>query len=203
MIRSVNTGSNSFLLIVWSNHPRDVATRQEKTHTLNGCLHHKCSFRASNKLIHAQEEIQVSRQQNTRCRTLLQIGRLFKGLVHQTMKIAEKCTHNHPRCRGVFFFIWKDLEKSSITCSPLNPLQWMGAVRMRVQTAKHHNNPHHSSPTINVFWSQKHHGLPDSLDLDINSLLFQTLFVFAIQRFSKSFFFRIVLFIYEIYYEAC
>ncbi len=63
---------------------------------------------------------------NTRCRTLLQIGRLFKGLVHQTMKIAEKCTHNHPRCRGVFFFIWKDLEKSSITCSPMNPLhEWV------------------------------------------------------------------------------
>ncbi len=45
----------------------------------------------------------------------------------------------------------------------------MGAVKMRVQTTKHH-------------------GLPDSLDSDINSLLFQTLFVFAIQRFSKSFF---------------
>ncbi len=167
---------------------------------MNGCLHHKCSFRASNKLIHAQEEIQVSRQQNTRCRALLQIGRLFKGLVHQTMKIAEKCTHNHPRWRGVFFFIWKDLEKSSITCSPMNALQWMGAVRMRIQTTKHHNNPHHSSPSVNVLWSQKLHGL---LDSDINSLLFQTLFVFAIQRFRKSFFF-IVLFINCIYYyEAC
>ncbi len=51
----------------------------------------------------------------------------------------------------------------------MNPLQWMGAVKMRVQTTKHH-------------------GLPDSLDSDINSLLFQTLFVFAIQRLVSLFF---------------
>ncbi len=31
----------------------------------------------------------------------------------------------HPRCRLVFFF----------TCSPMDPLQWMGAVRIRIQTA--------------------------------------------------------------------
>ncbi len=31
----------------------------------------------------------------------------------------------HPRCRCVFFF----------TCSAMNPLQWMGAVRIRIQTA--------------------------------------------------------------------
>ncbi len=40
-------------------------------------------------------------------------------------------------------------------------LQWMGAVRMTVQTAdkKHHNNPesnpHHSSASVNMLWSQK------------------------------------------------
>ncbi len=35
----------------------------------------------------------------------------------------------------------------------------MGAARMRVQTAdkKHHNNPHHSSPSVNVLWSNKMH----------------------------------------------
>ncbi len=36
----------------------------------------------------------------------------------------------------------------------LDHLQWMGAVRMRVWL-KHHNNPHHSSPSVNVLWSQK------------------------------------------------
>ncbi len=61
----------------------------------------------------------------------------------------------HPRCRWVCFFIWKDLEKFSIT-SQMVPLQWMGAVRMRVQTAdKNHNNPHHSSPSIMWLWTTK------------------------------------------------
>ncbi len=33
----------------------------------------------------------------------------------------------------------------------------MGAVRMRVQTAdkKYHNNPHHSSPSVNILWGDK------------------------------------------------
>ncbi len=36
-------------------------------------------------------------------------------------------------------------------------MQWMGAVRMRVQTAdkKNHNNPQDSSPSINLSWSEK------------------------------------------------
>ncbi len=33
----------------------------------------------------------------------------------------------------VCFFIWTDLEKFSI--ASMDPLQWMGAVRKRVQTA--------------------------------------------------------------------
>ncbi len=41
----------------------------------------------------------------------------------------------------------------------MDALQWMGAVRMKVQTAdkKHHNNPQviHTSPSINVLWSEK------------------------------------------------
>ncbi len=55
-------------------------------------------------------------------------------------------------------FVSLDLKKFSgelklenhITCSPMDPLQWMGAVRIRVQTAdkKHHNNPQviHTNP---------------------------------------------------------
>ncbi len=56
------------------------------------------------------------------------------------MKLNKK---NCPRCRWVCFFIGADLEKFSIisltnesfTNEPMDPLQWMGAVRMRVQTA--------------------------------------------------------------------
>ncbi len=41
----------------------------------------------------------------------------------------------------------------------MDPLQWMGAVRMRVWTAdkKHLNNPHDSSPWINVLWNENLH----------------------------------------------
>ncbi len=38
----------------------------------------------------------------------------------------------HPRCRWVCFF---GESQHSITCSPMDALQWMGAVRMKVQTA--------------------------------------------------------------------
>ncbi len=66
----------------------------------------------------------------------------IKGIVHPQMKIWWKIPSGHPRCRWVCFFIRIDLEKCSvyITRSPMDPLQWMGAVRMRVQTADQ-NNP--------------------------------------------------------------
>ncbi len=46
-----------------------------------------------------------------------------------------------------------------ITCTPVDPLQWMGAVRMRDLTAGKNitSNPHDSSPLINVLWSEKLH----------------------------------------------
>ncbi len=38
----------------------------------------------------------------------------------------------------------------------MDPLQWMGAVRMSPNSwLKHHNNPHHSNPSINILWRQK------------------------------------------------
>ncbi len=40
----------------------------------------------------------------------------------------------------------------------MDALQWMGAVRMRVQTSDSQlstSNPHHSSPAINILWSEK------------------------------------------------
>ncbi len=56
-----------------------------------------------------------------------------------------------------------DLEKSDgfgeillyITCSPKDPLQWMGAVKKRDKAVeKHHNNPHNGSLSVNILWSE-------------------------------------------------
>ncbi len=37
----------------------------------------------------------------------------------------------------------------------MDPLQWMGAVRMRAQRADKNNNPHDSSPSVDILWSEK------------------------------------------------
>ncbi len=60
----------------------------------------------------------------------------LKGL-HLKLKICWRFTDNQASpCRWIWFFIGKDLDKYTITsCSPMDYLQWMGAVRMRVQTA--------------------------------------------------------------------
>ncbi len=52
-----------------------------------------------------------------------------------------------PRCRWVCFFIRFGEMLHSVTCSPMDSLQWMGAVRMTADK-KHHNNPQviHTSP---------------------------------------------------------
>ncbi len=53
----------------------------------------------------------------------------------------------HPRCRWACFFIWTNLEKLQyITCSPMAHLKWMGAVRMRVQTADKNITIIHTTP---------------------------------------------------------
>ncbi len=48
-----------------------------------------------------------------------------------------------------------------ITCSSMDPLQWMGAVKIRVPTAKKKknstSNQHNSSPSLNILWSKKLH----------------------------------------------
>ncbi len=50
----------------------------------------------------------------------------------------------------------------------MDPLQWMGAVRMRVQSAdkNHHNNPLHSSTSITI-WSEKLHICKKQIHQDI------------------------------------
>jgi len=38
----------------------------------------------------------------------------------------------------------------------MDPLQWMGAVRIRYSVYKiRYNYPHDSSPSINILWSKK------------------------------------------------
>ncbi len=68
---------------------------------------------------------------------------------------------NHPQAiQGVdeFLFIWIDLDKFSIkiTWSPMDPLQWMGAVRTSQEADENiTSNPYDSSPLINILWSEK------------------------------------------------
>ncbi len=51
-------------------------------------------------------------------------------------KLLNICSPSgHPICRWVCFFIWTVLGKFSLTCSPMDPQQSMGAIRMRAQTA--------------------------------------------------------------------
>ncbi len=45
-----------------------------------------------------------------------------------------------------------------IFCSPMDPLQWMGGVRMGVHTADKNittSNPHDSSQSSNILWNEK------------------------------------------------
>ncbi len=59
------------------------------------------------------------------------INACLKEQLSQKMKICLKMysSSGHPRWRWVCFFIGTDY----ITCSPIDPLQLMGAVRMKVQ----------------------------------------------------------------------
>ncbi len=84
----------------------------------------------------------------------------LKGIVHTKMKtklLNQYSRSGHPRCRWVGFFLRTDLEKcitslahQLILCSEWVPSEWESK-----QLIKHHNNPHHSSPSVNVLWSEK------------------------------------------------
>ncbi len=65
--------------------------------------------------------------------TILKMVKNTKGMVNPKMKMYSPS--GQPRCRWVGFFIRFGEIQHSITCSLMDPLQWMGAVRMRVQTA--------------------------------------------------------------------
>ncbi len=61
----------------------------------------------------------------------------FKGSSFRNENLLKMCSPSgHPRCGWVCFFIRFGEIKHYITCSPMDPQQWMGAVRMRVQTDK-------------------------------------------------------------------
>ncbi len=61
----------------------------------------------------------------------------------------------HPRCRWMCFFFrfWEMCH--CITCLPMNPLQWMGAVRMRVQTADKNITIIHTTPVHQLTSGEK------------------------------------------------
>ncbi len=61
----------------------------------------------------------------------------FKFLGEWKLKMYSPAGHR--RCRQVYFFMETEIEHY-ITCSPMDPLQWMGAVIMRVQTADQNNS---------------------------------------------------------------
>ncbi len=70
--------------------------------------------------------------------------KIFKGIVHSKMKICWKFTLPQA-IQDVFVSSLEQTLRNVILYHLLinDPLQWMGAVRMRVQTAdkKNHNNP--------------------------------------------------------------
>ncbi len=68
----------------------------------------------------------------------------FKGIVHLKRKTCWKCSRS--QARWICFFIWFGEIKYYITSSSMNHLQWMGAVRIRVQTDDKNITIIHTSP---------------------------------------------------------
>ncbi len=63
---------------------------------------------------------------------------MFKGIVNPEMKICWKYTHHQAIQDEMSLFLQQNRFGEIlhyITCSPMDPMQWMGAVRMRIQTA--------------------------------------------------------------------
>ncbi len=85
----------------------------------------------------------------------------FKGMVHPNIKVCWKC--NNPQVfQDEFVFMWTDLEKCSITslahqwilCNEWVPSEWES--KQLIETSqKSTSDRHHSSPSINILWSEK------------------------------------------------
>ncbi len=75
---------------------------------------------------------------------------MVTGIVPLKMKIWCKCTHPQAIQDVDEFVSSLDLEKGSIMslAQQWDPLQWMGAVRMRVQTAD--KNIHDQNSSFNI-----------------------------------------------------
>ncbi len=63
----------------------------------------------------------------------------IKGIFYPKTKICWSCAHQAVEDRWVCFFIKLGEMYHSITVSAMDALQWMGTVRMRVQTADKNN----------------------------------------------------------------
>ncbi len=75
------------------------------------------------------------------------------------LKEHENLPSGHSRYRWVCLFIRTEMWHY-ITFSAVDPLQWMGAVRMRAKqlikpSQLFTNDPHGSSPSINILWRKK------------------------------------------------
>ncbi len=71
----------------------------------------------------------------------------LKEIVHPKMKISWKCAHPQTIWDMDEFVSSSDLEKCHcISVSAMDALQWMGAVRMRVQTADKNITIIHTTP---------------------------------------------------------
>ncbi len=129
-------------------------------HPLNHCI---CDIRAQQGVKRARV-----RGASTESRATFDfIHRTTTQLPQKKALFDEKSRHllkmysiGQPRCRWVYFK--KDLAKFCITvqyitrCLAVDPLQWMGAIGIRVQTADKIITIIHttvSSPSVNVFWS--------------------------------------------------
>ncbi len=86
----------------------------------------------------------------------------FRGIVHPKMKISWKCAHPQVIQDVDEFVSSSDLEKCSIAsvsqqwmlCSEWVPSEWES--KQLIKTSQYStSNPHHSSPSVNVFRRQK------------------------------------------------
>ncbi len=99
----------------------------------------------------------------------------MKGKVQPNMKICWKLTHPQA-IRDVYEFlssseqIWRNLALHHFL------RMWMGAVRVQTADKNITSNPHLSSPSINIRWSEKLHVFKKQIhhkdDLTLNHLLF-------------------------------
>ncbi len=96
---------------------------------------------------------------------------MIEGTVQPKTKIYRECSHPQASqdvdafvssSEQIFRIFWRN-----IAYSRTDPLQWMGAVRMRFPTADKNiviiqkKHPHDSSQSTDILWSKKNKEIPD------------------------------------------